>query len=178
MKLKNLKYIIFIITFGLAFLCHFMYEWFPNLLTSIFFPVNESIWEHMKMLYTSILLGGALEYVIIRKYNIKSNNILLANFLKAIISIPIFLILYLPLYYIIGENIILNIGVMVITLVIVEFISYCLLTKNITTFENLIILLLIIVSYVIFGILTYYPPKKELFYDKKENKYGINIYEI
>ena len=178
MKLKTLKYITFIVTFALTFLCHFMYNWFPNLLTSIFFPVNESIWEHMKMLFSTILLAGLIEYIIIKKYKIKTNNILLTNFIKAISSIPIFLMLYLPLYYILGENIILNIGVMIITLVIIEFISYLLLEKNKIIFENAITLLLIIITYIIFSILTYYPPKNELFYDKQDNKYGINIYEI
>lgn len=178
MKLKTLKYITFIITFALTFLCHFMYEWFPNLLTSIFFPVNESIWEHMKMLYTAILLGCLIEYIIIKKNNIKANNILLTIFIKAMSSIPIFLMLYLPLYNIFKENMILNIGVMIITLVIVEILSYYILSKDKITFENAISLLLIIISYIIFSVLTYYPPKTELFYDKQDNKYGISIYEI
>lgn len=178
MKLKTLKYITFTITFALTFLCHFMYEWFPNLLTSIFFPVNESIWEHMKMLYTAILLGGLIEYIIIKKNNIKANNILLTIFIKAISSIPVFLMLYLPLYNIFKENMILNIGVMIITLVIVEILSYYILSKDKITFENAISLLLIIISYIIFSVLTYYPPKTELFYDKQDNKYGISIYEI
>lgn len=178
MNTKKLKFITFFITFGLTFLCHFMHEWFPNTLTSIFFPVNESIWEHMKMLFTAILLGGLIEISIIKKQNLKLNNILLTQFLKAIISIPIFLIIYLPLYYILGENMIISISVMTITLIIIEFISYFLFQTKEIKYQNIISITLIILSYIIFSILTYYPPKTELFYDKTKNKYGINYYEI
>lgn len=178
MSTKKLKFITFFITFGLTFLCHFMYEWFPNTLTSIFFPVNESIWEHMKMLFTAILLGGLIEIIIIKNKNLKFNNVLFSQFLKAIISIPIFLIIYIPLYYIFGENMIISITIMIITLIIMEFISCYFLHANEIKFQNIISIILIILSYIIFSLLTYYPPKTELFYDKTKNKYGINHYEI
>lgn len=178
MKLKTLKYITLAITFALTFICHFMYEWFPNTLTSIFFPVNESIWEHMKMIYTAIIIGGLIEYIIIRKKDINVNNIFLSLFLKASTSIPIFLTIYLPLYYLIGENMVLNISVMILTLIIVEILSYNLLQNKRISIKPTFSLLLIIISYIIFSLLTYYPPKSDLFYDKEKNKYGINDYEI
>lgn len=178
MNLKKLKYISFFITFGLTFLCHFIYNWFPNIFTSIFFPVNESIWEHMKMLYSAIIIGGLIELIIIKNKNLKVNNIFITLCLKATISIPIFLTIYLPLYGIIGENMILNIGIMILTLLIVEIFSYYLLQANKININNVLSILLIIISYIIFSILTFYPPKNNLFYDKQQNKYGINNYEI
>ena len=178
MKLKTLKYITFSITFALTFIAHFAYEIIPNTITSIFFPVNESIWEHMKMLYTAILIGSLIEYIIIKKKNIKVNNILLTSYIKAIVSIPCFLIIYLPLYNIFGENMIFNIGIMIITLLIVEIISFYILKYRKIHFKNVFSLLLIIISYIGFSILTYSPPKNELFYDKENQKYGTNIYEI
>ena len=78
-----------IITFLLCFLTHFLYEWLPNPVFSIFFPVNESIWEHMKMLYTTILLAGIIEYFILKKFKIPHQNLLLSIAIKALISIPI-----------------------------------------------------------------------------------------
>ena len=48
--MKKIKIIGFFIMMCLSFLSHFMYEWCDNFLFSIFFPVNESIWEHMKLL--------------------------------------------------------------------------------------------------------------------------------
>ena len=30
---------------------HFLYGWFPNALTALVCPVNESVWEHLKLLF-------------------------------------------------------------------------------------------------------------------------------
>ena len=79
--MKKVKVFIVIILFVLSFLCHFIYEWFPNVITSVFFPVNESLWEHMKIIYTSTLIGTSIEYLIYRNSTIEYNNLL--------ISIPI-----------------------------------------------------------------------------------------
>lgn len=36
---------------------HFVYEWTgDNLLAGLFFPVNESVWEHMKLIFFPMLL--------------------------------------------------------------------------------------------------------------------------
>ena len=76
MNLKKMIFVNTIITFLLCFLTHFLYEWFPNPVFSIFFPVNESIWEHMKMLYTTFLIYSIIEYFIMKKFAIKHNNFL------------------------------------------------------------------------------------------------------
>ena len=62
MTLKRLKVVSIFGMFILCFLTHFLYNWFPNALFSIFFPVNESIWEHMKMMTSSILIWSVSEY--------------------------------------------------------------------------------------------------------------------
>jgi hypothetical protein len=35
---------------------HFVYDLWPNWLTAVFAPVNESIWEHLKLLYWPLLV--------------------------------------------------------------------------------------------------------------------------
>lgn len=37
--------------FALGSLFHFLYSWFPCLLFQILFPINESIWEHLKLCF-------------------------------------------------------------------------------------------------------------------------------
>ncbi len=39
---------------------HFLYEALPNPLTALISPVNESVWEHLKLLYFPMLLGAFL----------------------------------------------------------------------------------------------------------------------
>ena len=38
---------------------HFLYEWQPNAVTALFSPVNESLWEHVKLVFWPFL-GAAL----------------------------------------------------------------------------------------------------------------------
>ncbi len=38
---------------------HFVYVWFPFPLVGLFFPINESVWEHLKLLYWPVILAGA-----------------------------------------------------------------------------------------------------------------------
>ena len=38
---------------------HFLYEWQPNAVTALFSPINESIWEHIKLVFWPYL-GAAL----------------------------------------------------------------------------------------------------------------------
>ena len=37
---------------------HFFYDWFPTPLIGLFTPVNESIWEHLKLLFWPTILAG------------------------------------------------------------------------------------------------------------------------
>lgn len=173
MSKKKLKIIGIIIAFGLCFPLHFLYEKFPNFLTSILAPVNESIWEHMKMLFSSIILSGVIQKIIVIIKKQDYNNICFSNFVAAISSIPIFLIMFLPIYYIIGENMAVSIIIMLITIIIVEIISYIIMNQDNFHLEKLTILFVIIV-YIIFTLLTYFPLKIDIFMDPKKMIYGID----
>ena len=119
MKLLKEKILSVFIIFMICFLAHFMYTWFPNFLFSIFFPVNESIWEHLKMLFTSIIIYGFFEYIFLKK-----KNYLVNLFLTSSLSIPIFLALYLPIYHFTGSNMILNFLVLFVTIAATQMISF------------------------------------------------------
>jgi len=174
MTLKRIKIISIIGTFLLCFLTHFIYNIFPNTLFSIFFPVNESIWEHMKMLFTTTLLFGIIEYILIKKYDIKVNNFLFSKFIEALISIPIYLVMFLPFYYRFGENMIVIFIMMLITFIITQFIGYKIMDCKHINHSNKIAIILIIISYIIFGYLTYNPIHNHLFLDTEKEKYLIN----
>lgn len=176
MNLKKIKIINIFGVFALSFLCHFMYEWLPCTFTSVFFPVNESIWEHMKIFFTATLLYGIIEYFILKRTRISYNNFLLSTVITSIISIPIYLIIYLPLYKLFGEKMFISIGLMFIVYALMAYISYKLLTYRKLNVNKYLLLTLIILVYGIFIYLTYKPIKNYIFFDIKEKKYGINIY--
>ena len=41
---------------ALGTVAHFLYVWFPSALLGLFVPVNESVWEHLKLLFWPTIL--------------------------------------------------------------------------------------------------------------------------
>lgn len=172
MSLKKSRVIACIGTIVLAFIFHFAYQVFPNFISSIFFPVNESVWEHMKMLYSSIVFYGIIDYFLNKKYDIGYKNFFMNLFICSVSSIIIYLAIFLSLYYSFGESMFISIGVMVLAFIIVYVISYFILgfdEKN----HNIVWIVLIVLGYVIFTYLTYNPIRTQLFFDTKDEIYGI-----
>ena len=176
MNLKAIKIIGFFVIFLLCFPFHFLYDWLPNSLFSIFFPVNESIWEHMKLIYTSFVFYGIFDYLLLKKNKIVFNNFLIQLFLIPIIAIFIYLIIFIPIYKIIGENMIVSIGLLAVVILIEQILSYFILQYKEIKYQNIIGIIGIILIYIIFGYLTYKPIENYIFYDTVKDKYGINIY--
>lgn len=172
MSIKKLKLIGLVVAFILPFPLHFLYELFPNFLTSIFAPVNESIFEHMKLLFTSILIAGITQKLIVKAKKLDINNVCFSNFLAAISSIPIFLVMFLPYYYFVGESLIITIIIMFIAIFLAELISYKIMQMPKFKMENITILLAII-TYIIFTIFTYHPLENAFFIDPLTQTYGI-----
>ena len=56
---------IFSIIFGT--LLHFLYEWSnENQIIALFSAVNESTWEHLKLVFFPMLVAGIVEYFALR----------------------------------------------------------------------------------------------------------------
>ncbi len=176
MNLKKIKILSVLGIFLLSFLSHFAYKLFPNIIFSFIFPVNESIWEHMKILFTSTLLYGIIDYLLLKKYNIKYNNFNFQLYFTALIGIPIYLVIYLPLYNLLGEFPFISISLLLIVYIITQIVSYNILKEKELKILNLITIPVILLSYLGFIYLTYNPPHTYIFYDITEDKYSINDY--
>ena len=172
MTLKKLKIINVVIFFLLSFLWHFMYDWLPCFFTSIFFPVNESIWEHMKIIFGVIIFGSLISLILMNKFKIKHNNFYVEIIIKAIIGVIFYLLIFIPLYKIIGENMFISISLMFITYVFVEFVGYKILNLDELNI-NIMPVILIVLCYILFGLLTYFPRHNYLFFDEVKLVYGI-----
>lgn len=172
MSKKKLMIITTLIAFLLCFPFHFVYDKFPNFITSILFPINESIWEHMKLLFGSLIISGIIEKIVLTKQKEDTTNICFSNYISALSSIPIFLIMFLPIYNTIGENFKITILLMLITIIISKYISYKISNKKDLYLENKTIIL-VIITYILFGILTYYPIDNPIFIDTERCIYEI-----
>lgn len=67
-RVRLLSGILFSLIFGT--LLHFFYEWSgENAFVALFSPVNESVWEHLKMLFFPILLYTLFEIIVLKKFS-------------------------------------------------------------------------------------------------------------
>ena len=158
------------IIFTFCSIFHFGYDWFPSFLTSLFFPVNESVFEHLKMIFTATCFFSLLSNIFY-----KEKNILFKTYLRSMASIIILLLLYLPVNYLIGENMIITLIILFLSILLSEMICSRISTTKEYSLLNKISLVLLILNFSIFSIFSYYPPKMGLFLDKKYDKYGIDI---
>lgn len=153
-----------IFLFLLSFLWHFMYDWFPCVLTSIFFPVNESIWEHMKIIFYCLLIGSVLEK--------KGNNYYLNILVKPLVGVLFYLIIFIPLYLIFGESMFISISLMLFTYIIMELLGIKISKQEELNIKALPIIIIILII-ILFSILTFYPLHNFLFFDSVKLGYGI-----
>ncbi len=176
MNLKIFKILSIFFIFILFFPFHFGYDIFPNSISAIFFPVNESIWEHIKLIFTTFMIYGIIEFVVYKKLNINVNNLVLSTIFSSLVCIVVFLLLFLPIYYRIGESMVIILILLFISIVISETISYRIIKKDNIKSLNIISLIIIVICYIIFGYFNYYPIRNDFFFDPIEEKYGLNIY--
>lgn len=162
-----------IILFLFSFPIHFLYALFPSFFTSIFAPVNESIFEHVKMIFTSLLLGRIIIYFIRKKKGLNTNNYIIKSYLTTILTTGIFLFIYLPIYYLFGENLIITLIIYFITILITEYIVNNLFNKSLKVNYNLLGITFIILTFFAFTYLSYNPLHIDFFYDPMHKKYGI-----
>lgn len=161
---------VFVIIVGT--LWHFIYEWSGNnLYVGLIAPVNESVWEHMKLVFFPMLIFGAVEYYYLRK---TAKNFFFSLFIKQIFAI-IFIIAVFYIYNIYTQESILAIDIssFVIAVIFAEFIFYKLIVKKVGIKYEQVAKLLIIILFVFFLYATVSPPHNSLFEDPISGGYGI-----
>ena len=172
LTLKKIKIINVVVFFFLSFLWHFGYDLFSNFLTAIFFPVNESIWEHMKIIFGVIVFGSTISLLLMNKFKVKFNNFYVEVITKAVIGVIFYLLIFIPLYKWLGENMFISIALMLVTYIFVEFVGFKILSLEELNIKVLPIVLLAL-CYILFALLTYYPRHNFLFFDEIKLLYGI-----
>ena len=163
-----------IFIFLIGFIIHNLYEWCPNIVTLILSPVNESVFEHMKMIYTSYIIWIIVKYFILKKYNIKENNFLLKELLTFLFNITLFLTIYWPIYSKFGENMLVTLTIYLISIIISQVLNYFIEFKKDSNVLNIISLIVIFLIYAFTTYLTYNPPICKFFLDPTNNSYGLN----
>lgn len=152
---------IFVMVLGT--LLHFTYKWSNNnMLVGIFSPINESIWEHLKLMFFPMLITIIIGYL----YKGKDiDNYLSSKVIGTIVMLSFTIVFYYTYSGILGTNYTgVDVSIFFIAVALGQYVSYKLMkTKfhgnNITA---TIILLVLLLCFVIF---TFFPPNIALFKD-------------
>ena len=174
MKIKKIFIIETLAIFFSMFLFHFVYKIFPNFLIASIFPVNESLFEHLKLIYTTQIIVSLIIFIILIRKKKEVNNYFLGLFGSTIINIALFFTIYLPIYNRFGEGIVYTMLIFLVTLIFSEYLFYIMTKKKDNPLLNAISIILIVLGFSILAFLTYNPLHNDFFFDTQEEKYGIN----
>jgi hypothetical protein len=164
--------IVFIIALGS--MLHFTFELSgDNPVVGAFSAVNESVWEHLKLVFWPALLFMFIEYVVLRKKVI--SNFALAKTAGIYLAIVIIPVVFYAYTTITGESIfLLDIATFIFAVIIGQLFSYRLLTyKKLSEGFNRMFLVLLVLLGIAFVLFTFYPPQLVVFRDPVTGRYGI-----
>ena len=147
--------IIFVLIAGT--LAHFLYEWTGNnFFIGLFTPINESTWEHMKLLFFPMLLFSSVMNVKLKKIYPCVTSSLCLGILLGTSLIPVFFYTYT---FILGKNIfILDIGIFALSVIIAFLTSYKFTVSCKLKPYSFFICSLVCVYFICFLLFTYHPP--------------------
>ena len=170
-KFSNWQIAGFVFTSVIGTLMHFAYDWSgQSVIVAPFSAVNESIWEHIKLIYFPMLLFSIIEYKYIGK-NFK--NFWCVKVIGSIIGVVLIPILYYTYTGIIGKSIDwLNIVIFFVTAAVIYYVETRLISKELKCNPKVAILILILIG-VAFIVFTWFTPQIPLFQDPINKTYGI-----
>lgn len=174
-RLNLLRYemvgILFIAVLGI--LLHFTYDLSgSNIAVAPISAVNESVWEHLKLVFWPATFYMALQLIFQKNL---PENFIVAKAL-GIFLMPLIIVVGYYLYTaIIEENLIIDIGLFFISIITGQITSYKLM-QRIKSNDNLkaLAVLAIVTLAVVFIVLTFYPPRMDIFRDPLTGSYGLS----
>jgi len=165
-----------IFTIALGVLLHFLFDMTNrNIIVALFATVNESIWEHMKLIYYPMFLFAIIESKFLEQEYEQFWCVKLKGILLGLLLIPVFYYTYTGALGMLADWV--NIVIYVVTVTIVFLVEIrrfqnggqCILRP-----ETAIIVLCIIA--LVFAVFTFATPKIPIFKDPVTGTYG--FYEL
>lgn len=147
----------------LGTLLHFTFEWSgENNIVAVFSSINESTWEHLKLLFYPMLIMTVIGYFY---FGSTVKNFLCAKLLGIIYAISFIIIFFYTYTGIIGTNFaVLDIGSFFVAAFIGEYVSFRkMFTLNMCNkYIAVTVLGMLLLAFIVF---TYFPPKINFFKD-------------
>ena len=163
-RLKTFTIIGILFVLIVGSLAHFLYDWTgTNVIVGFFTPINESIWEHMKLLFFPMFFYSLFMICKFRRsYPCILFSLSLGNMIGTL-SIPIFFYAYT---FVLGRDIfILDISTFILSTVLAFVTSYKATLSSQHKLVNALSGGLLLVLFVYFMLFTYHAPDMNIFED-------------
>ena len=150
-----------VVVLGIAF--HFLYD-FSNhsIIIALFSPINESVWEHLKLLFYPYLIYTIFEYYLTKN---TYSQLILYKFYSSLLGMLTILVLHYTYTGIVGkENVLVDMCIFIISIGVSFCTSYYYVSKDLENRQTkrLGIFLHITMS-LLFTLFTFYRPNLPLF---------------
>ena len=152
---------IFVMVLGT--LLHFTYKWSGNnVIVGIFSPINESIWEHLKLMFFPMLITIIIGYL----YKGKDiDNYLSSKVIGTIVMLSFTIVFYYTYSGILGTNYTgVDVSIFFIAVALGQYVSYKLMKTKFHG-NNIIATIILLVLLLCFVVFTFFPPNIALFKD-------------
>lgn len=158
-----------------GFLLHFLFSWTgQSEWIAWFVPVNESVWEHLKLGYWSVVFLSLAEY---SQLKAQVNNYFVARFVGIVLFLVTILVIFYGYTTFTGENIVLiDIASYLVGAVVCQHVTYAMFRLEPTSgLLNQTGLALFLALGILFAVTTWHPPHHPLFEDKNTHSYGLPL---
>lgn len=151
----------FLVTTILGVISHFVYEWTGgNFLVGLFFPMNESTWEHMKLLFFPMFLFALVAGKRMERQYPCIYNAMFTGILLGLALIPTLFYTYSGILGFFVDWV--NIAVYVLSVLVAYIVVYrvSLTCRNKNPMVLRIVMYVLLVAFMVFSV---YPPKLGIF---------------
>jgi len=165
------------VLFIIGSLMHFAYEWSGNsVIVGIFAPINESVWEHLKLTFWPMLIWWIIGYFLFNSSNKMAASQWFVPCAVAELSCPLAIMSFFYTYT--GafgiESLALDIFSLFLGLAIAQLLALHLYKhgkfSHLCLYAAIVVLILLAVAFTVF---TFDPPHIPLFMDSVTGKFGI-----
>jgi|SRR5690554_3096614 len=158
MKLTYWEFIGIFIISGLGIFLHYAYELSDyNQFVALIAPINESLWEHLKMAFYGMVGFALVKYIFVGK---ERKNFIFAKAFSSILACFLVVVLYYGYTSFLDPKVYLDIIIFVLAIIIAQLISYSIIkSKLYFSGLNYIGLLLLFAACMVFASYTYEPPQ-------------------
>ncbi|MBN2535205.1 MAG: hypothetical protein JXB88_20155 [Spirochaetales bacterium] len=154
-------------------LLHFTYQWSGySPVVGMFCAVNESVWEHLKLGFWSLILYSFIDYWLLKN---KTQNYFFAK-AAGVLSMQFFIVAFFYLYtaFVSGSILFVDISLYISGALLCQLLSYIIITaKKYNNVLNITGIAMAVLFAFCLCFFTFFPPKLPPFRDSVTGNYGI-----